>query len=157
MPLISYRSAVAAALVLSLAACSRPAGQASSAGEPSAAAKALLAQLPAPYSHGDLQNGELHFHLCMACHTITQGGPDVVGPNLYGVFGRRAASKPGYAYSQALRAKTWVWDAPHLDGWLKDPRAYVPGTKMSFYGLHDDKDRIDTVAYLKVASSGVQQ
>lgn len=152
-----------AILAPGLVACGRSSDQAQApaaemspapATPPSAAAKRLLAQLPAPYNHGDLTNGELHFHLCMSCHTIAQGAPDMTGPNLYGVFGRKVASKPGYAYSPALQAKSWTWDVQHLDGWLRDPRTYVPGTKMTFYGLRDDKDRIDTIAYLKVASSG---
>ena len=78
----------------------------------------------------------------------------MTGPNLYGVFGRKVASKPGYDYSAALRTRAWTWDTPHLNDWLRDPRAYVPGTRMTFYGLHDDKDRLDTIAYLKVASGG---
>ena len=138
-----------------LAACGRSTSGGEAAGSaPSPEAARLLAELPAPYSHGDLENGRLHFNLCRACHTVVQGGPNMVGPNLYGVFGRRVASLPGFDYSTALRAKDWVWDAPHLNAWLTDPRAYVPGTRMSFYGLHDDKDRIDTIAYLKVASGG---
>ena len=70
------------------------------------------------------------------------------------VFGRQVASEPGYNYSAALSAKDWTWDAAHLDGWLKSPRTYVPGTKMTFYGIPDDQDRRDLIAYLKVASSG---
>ena len=90
----------------------------------------------------------------MSCHTVVQGGPDMTGPNLYGVFGRKVASEPGYTYSDALQAKSWTWDAAHLNNWLKDPKAYAPGTKMSFYGLRDDQDRTDSIAYLKVVSSG---
>jgi cytochrome c len=113
-----------------------------------------MAALPAAYQHADLQNGRLHFNLCRACHTITEGGPNMTGPNLYGVFGRKVASAQGYGYSAALSAKTWTWDAQHLDGWLKSPRQYVPGTRMSFYGIPDDQDRRDLIAYLKVASNG---
>ena len=78
----------------------------------------------------------------------------MTGPNLYGVFGRKVASKADYAYSAALSAKSWTWDAEHLDGWLKSPRTYVPGTKMSFYGVPDDQDRRDLIGYLKVGTSG---
>ncbi len=152
------RRTVAAISVLVLAGCGRSAGRDQRAQPPapppSADARTLLAELPAPYSRGDLANGELHFHLCMSCHTVAADGPDMTGPNLYGVFGRKVASRPGYAYSGALKTKAWTWDAAHLDGWLKDPRTAVPGTKMSFYGLRDDQDRIDTIAYLKVASGG---
>jgi cytochrome c len=150
--------AVLAIGILALSGCG-PSGSDAAQGPPpgpppSAAAKALLAQLPAPYDTADLENGRLHFNLCRACHTIIQGAPNMTGPNLYGVFGRRVASVPDYDYSAALKSKDWTWDANHLNGWLRDPQAYVPGTKMGFYGLHNDKDRIDTIAYLKVASSG---
>ena len=152
---------LAATLIgLTLAACHRAAPEAPSAGPlparvaPSPAAQALLDDLPLAYRQADLENGRLHFNLCRACHTITPGGPNMTGPNLYGVFGRKVASKVGYGYSAALSAKSWTWDAEHLDGWLKSPRTYVPGTKMSFYGIPDDEDRRDLIAYLKVASSG---
>ncbi|MHB8284326.1 MAG: c-type cytochrome [Caulobacteraceae bacterium] len=155
-------AAVAGALTAALlTGCSKSggSGQSSVSSPPSSSAPAvsadkLLAQLPPAYAHADLQNGELHFHLCLSCHTIDKGGPDMTGPNLYGVFGRKVASRPEFGYSAALKDQTWTWDVAHLDGWIKDPRSYVPGTKMTFYGLRDDKDRLDTLAYLKVASSG---
>ncbi len=115
-------------------------------------AKALLASLPAPYDHADLKNGEAHFSLCRSCHTIIKGGANMTGPNLYGVFGRKAASKPDYAYSEALRQKGLVWTAETLNHWLEGPQAFVPGAKMSFVGIKDDADRRDVIGYLKVAS-----
>jgi cytochrome c len=117
------------------------------------AAKRLLAELPPAYAKADLDNGALHFNLCKPCHTITDGGPNMTGPNLHGLFGRKVASQAGFAYSDALKAKAWTWDAGQLDSWLKNPRAYVPGTKMTFYGIPDNEDRRDLIAYLKVASS----
>jgi cytochrome c len=146
--------------VLAVAGCHRAASSEGSASTPPApapipeAAKPLIAQLPAAYAHADLENGKLHFNLCKPCHTVTEGGPNMTGPNLYGVFGRKVASKAGFDYSAALRAKTWTWDADQLDKWVKNPRAYVPGAHMSFYGIPDDEDRRDLIAYLKVASSG---
>jgi cytochrome c len=116
-------------------------------------AKKLLAQLPAPYSAADLANGEAHFSLCRSCHTIVQGGADMTGPNLYGVVGRKAASKPGYTYSDALKASGLTWDAATLNQWLSGPQAMVPGTKMSFPGLKDPNDRRDVIGYLKVEGS----
>jgi cytochrome c len=143
------------ALASTLAACGQGAsGSAGGSAQPSADAKALLATLPAPYRDADLENGAAHFSLCRSCHTITKGGADMTGPNLYGVFGRKAGAKADYAYSDALKAKGLIWDAATLDQWLAGPQAFVPGTKMSFPGLKDDKDRRDVIGYLKVASSG---
>lgn len=121
---------------------------------PSQAAQRLLDELPAGYRHADLENGKLHLNLCRSCHTFTADAPDMTGPDLYGVFGRKVASRAGYSYSTALKAKDWTWDAGRLDGWLKSPRTYVPGTKMTFYGIPDDQDRRDLIAYLKVVTSG---
>lgn len=111
--------------------------------------QAALASLPAPYNTADLDNGRAKFALCQSCHTIVQGGPNMTGPNLHGVFGRKAATND-YRYSDALKSAGFVWDAAHLDQWLANPRTYLPGTKMSFAGLKDPKDRVDLIAFLKV-------
>jgi cytochrome c len=111
---------------------------------------ALLASLPAPYNTGDLKNGQMKFGLCRSCHTITPGGSNGVGPNLYGVFGRKAGTHEGYNYSDAVKTAGFTWDAEHLDHWLTKPREFLPGTKMSFAGVKNEKDRIDLIAYLKV-------
>ena len=111
---------------------------------------AILASLPAPYNGADLANGKARFAQCRSCHTLTEGGPDLVGPNLYGVFGRHVGSKPGYSYSEAVKAADFVWDGPHLDKWLADPRGFLPGTKMTFPGIKVDADRRDVIAYVMV-------
>lgn len=145
-------------LALVLAACGRaPVAQAPAArAAPSPRAAALLAALPPAYRGADLENGRLHFTLCRSCHVALAGGADMTGPNLYGVFGRRAGSRPGFPYSAELKATGWTWDAPRLDVWLTAPAAAVPGTRMSFPGIRDDADRRDVIAYLKVVSSGAQ-
>ena len=112
----------------------------------------LLASLPAPYNAGDLENGRRAFARCRACHTIGEGGPDMAGPNLYGVFGRKAGEVADYKYSDAVKNAGFVWDGEHLDKWLAEPRTFLPGTKMSFAGLKDPKDRIDLIAYMKIES-----
>ncbi|MDG2523557.1 cytochrome c family protein [Caulobacter segnis] len=111
---------------------------------------ATLASLPAPYNAGNLENGQRKFALCRSCHTITPNGPNLTGPNLYGVFGRKAGGVEGYTYSEALKKAGFVWEASHLDAWLADPRGYMPGTKMTFLGIKEPQDRIDLIAYLKV-------
>ena len=119
--------------------------------EPSDADKqALLASYPAPYSGADLANGKAKFALCQSCHTITPGGANMTGPNLHGVFGKKSASNPDYKYSDAMKAAGFTWDADHLNQWLEKPQTFLPGTKMTFAGLKEQKDRVDLIAYLMV-------
>ncbi len=151
-----HRPALAATLLL-LTACGDGGG---TAAEPSASPvrpastdaekAALLASLPAPYASADLDNGRRVFARCRACHTITEGGPNMTGPNLYGVFGREAGHKDGYNYSTALREAEFTWDAERLDHWLENPREFLRGNKMSFPGIADAEDRRDLIAFLKV-------
>lgn len=108
-----------------------------------------LAALPAPYNGGDIVNGKAKFAPCRSCHTLNQGGPNGVGPNLFGIFGRKAGSSD-YSYSDAVKKAGFVWEAHHLDKWLSDPKGFLPGTKMTFKGYPDEKDRVDLIAYLKV-------
>ena len=115
--------------------------------------KATVATLPAPFNSGDYEAGKARFAPCAACHTTGKDGPNMTGPNLYGIFGRKSGSAPGFAYSDGLAALNQTWDAPKIDTWITDPRAMVPGTHMSFPGLKDPKDRMDVIAYLKVATS----
>ncbi len=113
----------------------------------------LLATLPAPYNTADLENGQTQSAFCRACHTLTADGPDLTGPNLHGVFGRVAGTKPGYAYSDAVKMAGFTWDPAHLDQWLANPTTYMPGTKMTFIGMKGEKNRTDLIAYLKVQTS----
>ena len=119
--------------------------------EPTAAEKAaLLAALPAPYNQGNLDNGAAVFARCRSCHTITEGGPNMTGPNLYGVFGRQAGTHGDFRYSEAVKTAGFTWDADHLDHWLENPQTFLKGTKMSFAGIADPTDRRDVIAFLKV-------
>jgi cytochrome c len=165
------RALVATSLVITLAAtlagCGKSSTESTSQGasttstEQSAPATALTpdqmkklqAALPAPYATADVANGEAKFALCASCHTITPGGPNMTGPNLHGVVGRKAGAEPGYNYSDAVKSAGFTWDGPHLDKWLTGPAADLPGTKMTFVGIKDPKDRTDVIAYLMVNSA----
>lgn len=118
---------------------------------------ALLASLPAPYNTGDLDQGRRVFARCRSCHTIAADGPNMVGPNLYGVFGRVAGTREGFNYSNPLKAAGFAWDAEKLDQWLSGPRTFLPGNKMSFAGIPDAEDRRDLIAYLKVETGYAPQ
>lgn len=86
---------------------------------------------------------------CTACHSITKDGPIKVGPSLFGVVGRKIASRPEFPYSDALmRKRPKYWTIDELYQWLRDPAAYAPGTKMAFGGILDPQDRMDLIAYL---------
>jgi cytochrome c len=89
---------------------------------------------------------------CIACHTFTPGGPAGVGPNLYNVVGGPHAHMAGYAYSDALKAHAGPWTDAELYRWIKNPAAYAPGTKMTFAGMPDPRQRADVIAYLHTLS-----
>ncbi|MDI9637222.1 cytochrome c family protein [Kamptonema cortianum] len=96
----------------------------------------------------NVQQGEVAFKKCTSCHTIEKGGPNRIGPDLYGVVGAPKGQHQGYAYSSALEKKGGTWTLDDLNEWLYSPRDFVPGTKMSFAGVKDDKERADLIAYM---------
>src|SRR3546814_770235 len=96
--------------------------------------------------------GEQFFRRCVACHTVEKGGPHGIGPNLHGVVGAPVASKPGFSYSGAMKAKGGVWDEAALDAYLKAPMKDVPGTRMAFAGVSDATDRKALILYLEEQS-----
>ncbi|HWT13294.1 MAG TPA: cytochrome c family protein [Allosphingosinicella sp.] len=103
----------------------------------------------------DVAAGEAVFRKCTACHTAAQGAPNGLGPNLWGTMGAPLAHVPGFNYSDALRGKggTWTWEA--MNEWLRSPRAFAPGTKMTFAGLSDAEDRANLMAYLNAQGSNL--
>lgn len=98
---------------------------------------------------GNAATGAIYFKTrCMPCHNAARDAGAKVGPNLFGVFGRAAASAPGFNYSAAMKASHLVWTADKLKLFLANPRAVVPVTKMTFAGIRRDQDLADVIAYL---------
>ena len=104
----------------------------------------------------DVSKGEAVFAKCTACHTINQGGANGIGPNLYGVMGSAIGSHAaGFAYSSALSGKGGSWDWDNMSEWLKSPRAFANGTKMSFAGLSKVEDRAAVMLYMNQQGSSL--
>ena len=103
----------------------------------------------------DAAKGEAAFKKCAACHTINAGGANGIGPNLHATVGKPVASKPGFAYSEALKSKGGSWGFDELSQWLKSPKAYAPGNKMSFAGLGKPEERANVIAYLNAQGSNL--
>ena len=93
-------------------------------------------------------NGAKIFKKCAACHSIIQGGGNKIGPALWGVLGRQAGSISDYKYSKAMAAHGKVWSFEEMDGFLIKPKDWIKGTKMSFTGLKNVKDRAAVILYM---------
>lgn len=103
----------------------------------------------------DPAKGAEVFKKCAACHTVTQGGANGIGPNLYGVLGKKHGHLPGFAYSAALTGVPGNWDFDAMNAWLTSPRKYAPGTKMTFAGLGSAEDRANLIVYLNQQGSNL--
>ena len=112
-------------------------------------ALALLASsIIAANAAGDAKAGATVYKRCAVCHTNDKGGGDGLGPNLFGIVGRKVATQPGFAYSAPLRKAGIVWSEANLTKWAAGPARMVPGTKMAFPGITSKKQQADVVAYL---------
>ncbi|WP_324753819.1 cytochrome c family protein [Roseovarius sp. Pro17] len=99
------------------------------------------------YASADAGKGERVFNKCKACHKLEKGD-NSTGPYLYGVVDREVDTAEGFGYSGALEQVVDIWTPEHLDGFLKNPQGYAPGTAMSFAGLSKVEDRANVIAYL---------
>jgi cytochrome c len=102
---------------------------------------------------GDAAQGEHLFNQqCKTCHTVDKDGRNGVGPNLHGVFGRKAGTAQGFSASEAMTKSGIAWDDKSLAEYLKDPKGRVPGGKMVYAGLKRQEQLDDMIAYLKKAT-----
>ena len=133
----------------------RPAGKAGydlPEPEPQAAAAAPEAKvepIAVRLASANVEKGEAGTKACHACHNFEKGGPNKVGPDLYGVVERPKGGHAGFEYSAALKEKGGAWTYDDLDAFLTNPKAYAKGTKMAFAGIAAPQDRANVIAYLR--------
>ena len=120
-------------------------GAAAPAKEPEKPIETLLAS-------ASTEKGQATAKQCQACHTLEKGGPNRVGPNLWGIVDRQRASEAGFNYSAAMKAKGGKWTYDDLNKFLTSPKTFVPGTAMGFAGIARDTQRADVIAYLRTLS-----
>jgi cytochrome c len=130
------------------------AAEGASGGGP-AAAPELPPDWGAVLPTADIAAGKTATVVCQTCHNFDKGGPNMTGPNLYGVVGRKPGTHPGFSYSPGMAAegdKLGAWTFDDLNTFLSGPQAYVQGTKMTFVGLKKQDQRINVIAYLRTLS-----
>ena|ERR1700691_3791812 len=107
---------------------------------------ATLVAAPTRAITADLARGEQLFHTCAACHSVLGDG---IGPDITGIYGQPAATRPGFNYSDALKRRGLIWNEANLRAFIHNPQAFVPGSLMSFPGYDRAADIDDVVAYLR--------
>src|SRR5262249_45041926 len=123
-----------------------PSGGAPAAAAPSEPIEKLLLTASA-------EKGAAAAKVCQTCHTFEKGGPNRVGPNLFGIVGdHRGEGRDGFNFSAAMKAKGGTWTFDDLNQFLTNPKAFIPGTAMGFAGISKDSQRADVIAYLRTLS-----
>jgi cytochrome c len=155
---MTTRSLMALASLALMTACSNGQAPDTGAPEPPPLTAATLGEqdviLPSawlaspPYSDADKTDGAKEARVCRACHTLEQGGANMIGPNLFGFFGRRAGAAEDFQYSQAFAEADFVWTPRALDAWLRQPGRFLPGNRMSYPGVPRQESRDALIAYL---------
>jgi cytochrome c len=112
---------------------------------------ALLLLMPRPGEAAEIAAGQTIFNRCKICHAL-EAGKNMVGPSLHGIFGRKAGTADNFTYSEAMKNSGIVWDDDTLPKYLRNPQEVVPGGKMAFPGIKDDKQIADLLAYLHQAA-----
>ncbi|HEX3430373.1 MAG TPA: cytochrome c family protein [Rhizomicrobium sp.] len=109
---------------------------------------AILVTTTTAHAAGNAGAGVGLFSRCAICHSNSKGGPNKLGPNLFGVVGRKAGTYPGFSYSAAMQHAGFAWTAAKLNDYLANPQKVVPGNDMPFAGIPDAGQRAHIVAYL---------
>lgn len=105
------------------------------------------------YQAANRNKGERQAMICKACHSFDAGGSNMIGPALFGFFGKGAGEQAGFDYSPAMQAADFVWTPRALDAWLAQPGRFLPGNRMTFGGVSGRQDRDDLIAYLLVKTT----
>ena len=106
-----------------------------------------------PFVSANHLRGQKQAQVCRACHSLEKGGPNMIGPALFGFFGTEVGTRSGFEYSAVMRNASFVWTPEALNAWLAQPGRFLPGNRMTFAGVLKQDDRDDLIAYLLTVTS----